>query len=64
MKSITVWSDGMAILLSKDFADLHGIKNGQQIPAGDVMHLITDHARHQIPKLKMLVEAEKPARSN
>lgn len=59
MKCITVWFNGFALLISKDYADLNSLKNGYKIRTQDEFwQILRGHAAHQIPKLEMLIAAK------
>lgn len=59
MKTITVYYNGSALLLSQDYAELNGIKNGYRIASeSEFWQILNGHAEHQIPKLKMLISAK------
>lgn len=59
MKNITVYFKGSALIISQDFADLNGLKNGYQIRSEkEFLDISIGYAQHQIPKLKMLIDAK------
>ena len=59
MAYITIYFNGNAMSIKKDFADLKGIKDGYRIlQESEFWEILKGHAEHQIPKLKMLIEAK------
>lgn len=60
MKNITVYYKGSSLLLSQDYADLKGFKDGYKIASeSEFWQILKGHAEHNIPKLKMLIQAKK-----
>lgn len=60
MDTITVYYNTEAILISKDYAALTGLKHGYVIKTeSEFWGILGGHVRHEIKILEMLIEAEK-----
>lgn len=60
MEYISIYYNEQAVLISKDFAELIGLRHGQRIGDWQEFAAINvAHCEHQIKKCDMLIAAEK-----
>ena len=61
-KIVTIWHGETFLLLSKDFAKLMGINDGDRIDTHtEFLEILGLHCKHQIAKLKLLTSANEKA---